>query len=95
MIELKESSLYDPFCKLWVFMSCTRYKPPDEEFDDSYTSIPRYVKGHTALGGGNMALFGTGALHNWAKSLEELVSRFTDCQKVDRKCLFDDSSRRY
>ena len=93
--ELKDSDLYDPLCKFWVFMSCTRYKPPHtEEGFDHYSKIPHYIKGHTALGGGNMALFGTGCLHTWAKNLEELVERFSDDRKIDRKILFDDSGYR-
>ena len=74
-------------------MSCTRYIPPsDDEFDEQ--NVHNYVKGHTALGGGNMALFGTGCLHTWARNLDEFVSRFVDDRTIDRKRLFDDSARR-
>ena len=68
--------------------------PPksDEQFDAK--RIPQYVKGHTALGGGNLALFGTGCLHTWARNLDEFVFRFTDDRKIDRKAHFDDSSNR-
>jgi len=91
--ELNDSNLYDPLCKFWVFMSCTRYMPPsDNQFDEK--KVPDYVKGHTALGGGNMALFGTGCLHTWARNLDEFVSRFVDDRIIDRKSLFDDSARR-
>lgn len=76
-------------------MSCTRYMPPKSDgcFDEK--KISHYVKGHTALGGGNMALFGTGCLHTWARDLSELVSRFTDGRNIDKKSLFDDSSNRF
>ena len=75
-------------------MSCTRYMPPNSDECFNEKKIAEYVKGHTALGGGNMALFGTGCLHTWARSLEELVSRFTDDKKIDRRSLFDDSANR-
>lgn len=75
-------------------MSCTHYDPPPPEiFNDK--DIHLYVKGHTALGGGQLALFGTGNLHTWASEIEELISSFTNTKMIDRRCLFDDSSRRY
>ena len=77
-------------------MSCTRYQPPnpsDGSFDEK--KVHQYVRAHTALGGGNMALFGTGCLHTWARTLEELYSRFTDTRDIDRKRLFDDSANRF
>ena len=75
-------------------MSCTRYTAPNSNELINWKDIPQYVKGHTALGGGNMALFGTGCLHTWARNLDELVSRFTDDRKIDTKAYFDDSARR-
>lgn len=74
-------------------MSCTRYFPQsDETFDKKY--IMSYVRGHAALGGGNMALFGTGSFHTWASNLEELYSKFTDTSLIDRSKEFDDSCGR-
>ncbi|XP_031551520.1 uncharacterized protein LOC116288818 [Actinia tenebrosa] len=91
--ELTDSNLYDPLCKFWTFMSCTHYDPPPpEEFDEK--DVHLYVKAHTALGGGHLALFGTGGLHTWADNVDDLVSCFTNSKKVDRRCLFDDSCRR-
>ena len=75
-------------------MSCTRYDPPPpDQFSDK--DIPKYVKGHTALGGGNLALFGTGGLHTWASCVEELVPSFCDTTLIDKMRLFDDSSKRF
>lgn len=74
-------------------MSCTRYEPPHEDFNGK--DIFAYVKAHTALGGGHLALFGTGNLHTWASDVDQLVSCFTDTKMIDRKCLFDDSAGRY
>ncbi len=49
---------------------------------------------HTALGGGRLGLFGTGALHTWAQSLDEVVERFSDARSIDTEVLFDDSGHR-
>lgn len=46
------------------------------------------------LGGGGLALFGTGNLHTWAKDVEEIYSRFTDNRKIDRTKFMDDSAYR-
>ena len=75
-------------------MSCTHYKPPQNEDDFDKKKITEYITGHTALGGGNMALFGTGCLHTWAADVKELAARFTDERSIDCKMLFDDSGCR-
>ena len=74
-------------------MSCTHYEPPTpDQFNEQL--ITKYIKAHTALGGGHLALFGTGGLHTWASSIEQLVSCFTDSRKIDKLQLFDDSGGR-
>ena len=90
--ELTSSTLSDPKCKFLVFMSCTHYMPPDEI---DVKQITKYVKAHTALGGGQLGLFGTAGLHTWAKDVDELVKCFTDNREIDRRKLFDDSAGRW
>lgn len=46
------------------------------------------------LGGGGLALCGTGTLHCWAESVDEVVHRFTDRRRIDRSKLMDDSAYR-
>ena len=46
-------------------------------------------------GGGGLALFGTGNLHTWAASVDEIYRRFTDQRKIDRTKLMDDSAYRF
>ena len=46
-------------------------------------------------GGGGLALYGTGNLHTWAESLDDVVARFTDARKIDRTLYMDDSAYRY
>lgn len=80
--------------KLLVFMSCTRYNPPENADKFSVKDIQSYATGHAALGGGDQALFGTGSLHTWAIDLSELNTKFTDATLIDRMKLFDDSCGR-
>jgi len=47
------------------------------------------------LGGGGLALCGTGTLHCWAETVDEVVHRFTDRRRIDRSKLMDDSAYRY
>lgn len=91
--ELKSSSLFDPLCKFWTFMSCTHYDPPSPDLFNAKL-FTKYIKAHTALGGSHLALFGTGGLHTWASSIEELVACFTDGRMIDKLQLFDDSGGR-
>lgn len=92
--ELKKLLPDDPCRKLLVFMSCTRYNPPEDETQFSIAKIQSYATGHAALGGGDMALFGTGSLHTWASTLSELNAKFSDLTEIDRMKLFDDSCGR-
>ncbi|XP_066936757.1 uncharacterized protein [Clytia hemisphaerica] len=83
-----------PLCKYVAFMSCTRYHPPEGETDFTTSKIMSYARGHAALGGGRLALFGTGSLHTWTSSLDDLVKCFTDERMIDRTKFFDDSCMR-
>ena len=75
-------------------MSCTHYDPPPpDQFNEKL--VTKYIKAHTALGGGHVALFGTGGLHTWASNIQELVPCFTNCQTINKLELFDDSGGRY
>lgn len=96
LLELETKLNYGENCKYLVFMSCTRYYPPANKVEFNKTKIMReYVKGHTALGGGNMALFGTGSLHTWANNIMELNECFTNQNRIDLLEMFDDSCGRY
>ncbi|KAK3084068.1 hypothetical protein FSP39_007629 [Pinctada imbricata] len=93
--ELMASSLSQKDrCKWFCFMSFTRYIPPVNETPKSHSEILRHTKGHTALGGGGLALFGTGNLHTWARDVSEIHARFTDSRKIDRRKFMDDSAYR-
>jgi len=51
----------------------------------------RKVRGHTALGGGDMALFGSGNLFTWPSRLADVQPAFMDARRIDPKVSFDDS----
>ncbi len=70
-------------CRSVAVMQMTRYDPQ-----------ARKAYAHTALGGGSLALFGSGGLHTWAQGLDELVDRFSDQRRVVDFDLFDDSAFR-
>ncbi len=69
--------------KYLAFLSMTRFD-----------SVTRKVIAHTALGGGNLALYGGGNLHTWPQSFDEIVSRFSDMRVVSDFGLYDDSALR-
>jgi hypothetical protein len=52
------------------------------------------VYGHTALGGGTLALFGSSGMYAWPQTLSEVPKRFSDRRRVDSINFFDDSAGR-
>ena len=49
---------------------------------------------HTALGGGNLGLFGSASVFSWPRSLDEARTVFADSTMIDPARVHDDSSRR-
>ncbi len=64
-------------------MAFTRYDPSTKT-----------VGGHTALGGGRLALFGSSSLHTWPENLAQVPERTQDTSVIDGTSLFDDSAGR-
>ncbi|GFO01130.1 Zinc metalloproteinase [Plakobranchus ocellatus] len=82
-------------CKFYCFMSFTRYNlPKDSGLPKTHSDILKHTKGHTALGGGGLALFGTGNLHTWADSVASFSQCMTNRKKMDRRKFMDDSAYR-
>lgn len=93
--ELMMSPLADKDrCKFLAFASFTYYDNPSGEIPQTHKDILKLTRGYVALGGGGLALFGTGCLHTWPASLQEIVQRFTDHRIIDRKKYLDDSGNR-
>jgi len=73
----------DPFAKNVVLMAFTRWDPEQKR-----------GLAHAALGGGDMALFGTPDLFTWPSLIEQVQAAFTDERRVDPTRSFDDSAGR-
>lgn len=92
--ELMSSSLNQGSqCKFLAFLSGTSYIC-HSEIPSNHSEVLANTKGHVALGGGGLALFGTGCLYTWASSLDDLQERLLDDRKVDRLKFMDDSCNR-
>ena len=72
----------------------------DDSIDVAVMAFTRYeastmtLRGHTALGGGRLALFSSVSLHTWAEELEEVDTRFADESVIDGTMFHDDSAFR-
>ena len=93
--ELIASELYTDDVKLLAVMSATRYENATSKRPSSHSEMLSMVKGHAALGGGGLALFGSGCLYTWPKKLEDVQQRFQDQTEVDWLYFMDDSAFRY
>lgn len=82
-------------CKYVAFTSFTRYINHQRQWPKTHKEMVELTNGYVALGGGGLALMGTGCLHTWANDVHEVLQCFTDCTKVDRFRLLDDSGYRY
>lgn len=70
----------DPFAKNIVLAAFTRKDPETGR-----------MKAHTALGGGNLGLFGSASVFSWPRSIPDAVSVFQDATRVDPTLVHDDS----
>ena len=69
--------------KNFVVAAYTRFDP-----------ATRTVRGHTALGGGSLALFGSGNFFTWPSSIADAQKAFLDDRRIDSGQVFDDSAGR-
>lgn len=93
--EIMSSNIGCETQKYLAFLSCTLYC--GEFYTESMTShadLLNITKGHAALGGGGLALFGTGCLYTWPQEFDEILTRFDDGTLVDRCQFLDDSNYR-
>ncbi|XP_050087870.1 uncharacterized protein LOC126572527 [Anopheles aquasalis] len=92
--ELVQSEQYDmATVKVVAFLSSTHFEGITDG-DYSYGNIRAKTTGHAALGGGGLALFGTGCLYTWPTTLERVGAAFLNPQPVDCANLLDDSNYR-
>lgn len=82
--------------KFVAFIGCTKYDGAvvAATGDFSYSNIRKHLKGHAALGGGGLALFGAAYLYAWPQSFDEIKACFGSNKLVDLTQLPDDSNYR-
>lgn len=73
----------DPYAKNMVLMAFTR--------KDADTGR---MLAHTALGGGNLGLFGSASMFSWPESIPAAQATFLDDRKVDPRRVHEDSAGR-
>uniref|UniRef100_A0A182U412 Uncharacterized protein n=1 Tax=Anopheles melas TaxID=34690 RepID=A0A182U412_9DIPT len=79
--------------KVVGFLSSTHFEGISDG-DYSYENIRKRTTGHAALGGGGLALFGTGCLYTWPSTLETVCDALLSEQPIDCAKLLDDSNYR-
>lgn len=73
----------DPMAKNMVLAAYTRKDPDTGE-----------LQAHTALGGGNLGLFGSASVFSWPTNIEDAVTIFQDDTSIDSTRVNDDSAGR-
>ena len=73
----------DPHSKNIVIAAYTRFDP-----------VQKKVLAHTALGGGDLGLFGGGSLFTWPSSLQDTFRVFSDETEIDATKVHEDSAGR-
>lgn len=92
--ELMSSQYGSDKRKFLAFLSCTKYTPSEKE-PETYEETVARMQGHIALGGGGLAIFGTGCLHTWPETIKDVLPKFLDKTKVDKNKFMDDSCYRF
>ncbi|KAF0687233.1 Aste57867_20995 [Aphanomyces stellatus] len=81
--DLKSNGYVTDHAKHIVILGSSKY--------DVQSKAP---KGHTALGGSRVGLFGSCGLHTWASHVGDVMQCFLDATKIDPSLLWDDSAGR-
>lgn len=87
--EFVKNGRVNGYVKCVAFIGCTRYIPGNDEL-----KVESRLLANAALGGGSLALFGTGCMYTWPSELSEVVSRFKDETPVDVRHYMDFSNDR-
>lgn len=93
IISTENQSSTSAHTKYVGFIGCTEYLGIS---DNNYVheNFKARTVGNAALGGGDFALFGTGCLYTWPKSITDVMSCFENTQAVDARNFLDDSNGR-
>ncbi|XP_066246517.1 uncharacterized protein [Euwallacea similis] len=94
--EIMTSSFASKKRKYLAFLSCTHYNGAQysEAIMKSHEDLLSITEGYVALGGGGLALFGTGCLYTWPGQFQEIQAKFQDETIVDKGQFLDDSCYR-
>jgi hypothetical protein len=79
-----DRQLPNPLAKNLAVMAFTRFDPET-----------RRALAHTALGGGNLGLFGGGGIFTWPDGIRDVQAGFTDERMIDPARFFSDSIGRH
>ncbi|CAD7090204.1 unnamed protein product [Hermetia illucens] len=83
----------DEKLKFVAFIGCTEYEEIADG-DYSYENIKRHTKAQANLGGGGLALFGSGYLYCWPSEFDDILPYFENSKRIDLKNFLDDSNYR-
>ncbi|XP_017871236.1 PREDICTED: uncharacterized protein LOC108619244 [Drosophila arizonae] len=83
--------------KFVAFIGCTWYDGAAvaASGDYSYANIRRHLYAHAALGGGGLALFGSGHFYAWPQSFADIGDCIRSTERVDVTRLPDESNYRH
>lgn len=80
--------------KFVAFLGCTKFTGNDEQHFLSHEKAIEKTVGNAALGGGNLALFGTGCLYTWPTNVKDSIRCFLNNDRIDVRQFLDDSNGR-
>lgn len=75
------------------FIGCTEYRGISDG-NYSHENFKSKTVANAALGGGDFAVFGTGCLYTWPRSISDIMGSFESTTPVDLKHFLDDSNSR-
>ncbi|KAK9879855.1 hypothetical protein WA026_008359 [Henosepilachna vigintioctopunctata] len=93
--EIMKSEIGNSKKKYLGFLSCTKYN--GEKYDDSmttYEDLLNITETYIALGGGGLALFGSGSLYTCPENVDKVIDNLIDQTAIDKRKFLDDSCYR-
>ncbi|KAB7504743.1 putative zinc metalloproteinase [Armadillidium nasatum] len=93
-IQILSSPLASRSCKYLAFFCGTRFMNPQKMKIENERQVLSLTKGHVSLGGGGLALVGTGALYAYASNINDIMKNLSSEKKIDTQALMDFSARR-
>lgn len=92
--EIMVSEVGKKSAKYLAFLSSTLYDNTAKVQPKSHHEAQNMVKGNVALGGGGLALFGTGCFWAWPTTIDSVQKKIEDSSRIDSRVTLDDSNYR-